>query len=203
MSRGTSRRSGPRDRPKLEATKRKMRGWNAFVDWLVPGLPAVQSLVWAVLYRHATDGVVTRSNALLAKDVNVSDKTVRRAITGLRKAGLLQVVRQGGMHVGASTYRLRVRNMKVSQPEPAADELAKREAALTMTAAAGTELAIEEASQPETSAGHRWVSMAVTAMTDITDNREARGPDGSPVPLEEALKGTLEARPQPTTQRAR
>jgi hypothetical protein len=181
MSRGTSRRSAPRDRPKLEATRRKICGWNSFVDLLVPGLPAVQALVWAVLYRHATDGFVTRSNALLAKGLGVSDKTIRRAITALRKAGLLHVVQQGGMHVGASTYRLAVRNMKGSQPEPANDEPAEGEA--TVAAAAGIERGVEEASQSDTSAGHQWVSMAVTAMTDITDNRAARGPDGSPMPL--------------------
>ncbi len=183
MARSSSSRGTPGVRSKLEATKRKIQGWNAFVDLLVGGLPPVQSLIWAVLYRHATDGVVTRSNALLAKDVNASDKTIRRAITALRKAELLHVVQQGGMHVGASTYRLAVRDMKVSQPEPAADGPADSEAAVTVAAAAGTELAIEEAFQSDTSAGHPWVSMAVTAMTDITDNRAARGPDGSPVPL--------------------
>lgn len=186
MAQGSSSHSGPGVRPKLDASKRKILGWNDFADLLVGGIPAVQALIWAVLYRHATDGVVTRSNALLAKDVNVSDKTIRRAITALRKAELLHVVQQGGMHVGASTYRLAVRDMKVSQPEPAPDELAEGE--VTAAAAAGTELAVEEAFQSDPSAGHRWVSMAVTAMTDVTDNRAARGPDGSPVPLEEAVK---------------
>ncbi len=186
MARSSSSRGGPGVRHKLEATKRKIRGWNAFVDLLVPGLPPVQALVWAVLYRHATDGVVTRSNALLANDLRVSDKTIRRAITALRKAGLLHVVQQGGMHVGASTYRLAVRNMKGSQPESAANEPAEGEATVKVAAAAGIERGVEEASQSDTSAGHRWVSMAVTAMTDITDNRAARGPDGSPVPLQGA-----------------
>ncbi len=105
---------------KLEATKRKIQGWNCFVDLVVGGLQPVPALVWAVLYRHATDGVVIRSNALLARDLDVSDKTIRRAIAKLRQEGLLKVVRQGGMHVGPSTYRLAVRNLR-GIPEAQAD----------------------------------------------------------------------------------
>jgi hypothetical protein len=105
---------------KLEATRRKIQGWNCFVDLVVGGLLPVPALVWAVLYRHATDGVVTRSNTLLARDLDVSDKTIRRAITMLRLKGLLKVVRQGGLHVGPSTYRLAVRNLR-GIPEAQAD----------------------------------------------------------------------------------
>jgi len=99
---------------KLEATKRKVLGWNSFVDLLVGGLAPKTALVWAVLYRHATEGFVTRSNALLAQDINASDSTIRRAIAKLRQEGLLKVVRQGGMHVGPSTYRLAVRNLRAN-----------------------------------------------------------------------------------------
>ncbi len=184
MPPGSSDSRRPAQSPRLDATKRKIAGWNAFADQLVGGIPPVQAVIWAVLYRHAVAGVVTRSNALLARDVGVSDKTIRRAVTALRRAGLLHVVQQGGMHVGASTYRLAVRNMKGDQSKPAADEPALAEPAAAVGGVAGPELVLEQASQPDSSGGHRWVSMAVTAMTDITDNRAARGPDGSPGPLE-------------------
>jgi hypothetical protein len=115
---------------KLEATKRKILGWNRFVDFLVGGLAPKTALVWAVLYRHATEGVVTRSNALLAQDINASDSTIRRAIAKLRQERLLKVVRQGGMHVGPSTYRLAVRNLRVNpaaQPDtPTSPDPAER-----------------------------------------------------------------------------
>ena len=118
MNRDLSNRRRPGGSPKLEATKRKIQGWNAFVDKLVGGLPPVQALIWAVLYRHAVDGVVTRANDLLVKDVSVSESTVKRAIKGLRKARLLQVVRQGGLHVGPSTYRLMIRDTRASKQGP-------------------------------------------------------------------------------------
>ena len=146
MARSSSEDHRPAERLRLDATKRKVFGWNSFVDLLVGGIPAVEALVWAVLYRHATDGVVTRSNALLARDVGVSDKTVRRAITALRRAKLLHVVQQGGMHVGASTYRLAVRNMKGSQLERADEGPAEAEARVPEAAAPGTEQGVEEGS---------------------------------------------------------
>lgn len=99
---------------KLEATKRKVVGWNKFVDKVVGSIKPIQALVWTVLYRHATAGIVTRSNSLLAKDVGVSRETIKRAIGALRKEKLLQVVRQGGMHVGPTTYRLAVRDLRRS-----------------------------------------------------------------------------------------
>ena len=115
---------------KLEATKRKILGWNRFVDFLVGGLAPKTALVWAVLYRHATEGVVTRSNALLAQDINASDSTIRRAIAKLRQERLLKVVRQGGMHIGPSTYRLAVRNLRMNpaaQPDtPASPDPTER-----------------------------------------------------------------------------
>jgi hypothetical protein len=123
MARSSSE-GGRDDRPrKLEATKRKVLGWNKFVDLVVGGIGPIPALVWVVLYRHATAGIVTRSNSLLAKDVGVSRETIKRAITTLRKEKLLRVVRQGGMHVGPTTYRLGVRDLRGSAATgSAADE---------------------------------------------------------------------------------
>lgn len=118
MGRDLSNRRRRAGSPKLEATKRKIKGWNAFVDELVGGIPPVQALIWAVLYRHAVDGVVTRANTTLVEDVSVSESTVKRAIKGLKRAGLLRVVRQGGMHVGATTFRLMTQDLRARRQGP-------------------------------------------------------------------------------------
>lgn len=169
MVRNPSEQQPARRPPKLEATKRKIHGWNRFVDSLVGRLKPIPALVWATLYRHATDGLVTRSNALLARDVGVSDKTIRRAIGTLRSHQLLQVVRQGGMHIGPSTYRLFVKDL-----EPIARGRAPRTRA---PMAAAQEFAESSDHTPPAirSAGHERVPMAVKAMTDITDNRGGPG----------------------------
>ncbi len=114
MARNSSDRGQQDGNRRLEATKRKITGWNLFVDLLVGGLPPVPALVWAVLYRHAQEGVVTRANSTLGRDLSVSKETIKRAINLLREKKLLQVVRQGGMHVGATTYQMAVRDLKKS-----------------------------------------------------------------------------------------
>jgi hypothetical protein len=122
MTRDSSDGSRSGDHHRIEATKRKIFGWNDWVDKVVGGLKPIPALVWAVLYRHATAGIVTRSNSLLAKDVGVSRETIKRAIATLRKEKLLQVVRQGGMRVGPTTYRLAVRDLRRSAAGGSAGE---------------------------------------------------------------------------------
>lgn len=117
MAAGASKRQRVKLPPKLEATARKVWGWNDFVDQIVGGVPHVQALVWAVLYRHARDGVVTLKRSAIAATIRMSDSTVGRATTALKKAGLLEVIRQGGLHVGASTYQLWVEDMRSAKQE--------------------------------------------------------------------------------------
>lgn len=145
MGRASSEGGHADRRRKLEATKRKVIGWNSFVDLVVGGIKPIPALVWAVLYRHATAGIVTRSNSLLAKDVGVSRETIKRAIGALRQAKLLYVVRQGGMHVGPTTYRLGVRDLKGDAAAGSGGGLGG-EAETSDREAAGTEEAEPEAS---------------------------------------------------------
>ncbi len=95
------------------------------------GIKPSPALVWAVLYRHAAQGIVTRSNSLLAKDVGVSRETIKRAIGSLRKEKILRVVRQGGRHVWPTTYKLGVRDLRgsVSAGSEGDDETSDREGA--------------------------------------------------------------------------
>jgi hypothetical protein len=126
MARNSSDQEGQDLNLRLESAMRIVSGWNKWADLLVGGLPPVPLLVWAILYRHAKEGVVTRANSTLGRDLGVSKETIKRAIKLLRREKLLQVVRQGGMHVGATTYRLAVRHLKQS-----AEKLAREQAAAT------------------------------------------------------------------------
>ena len=121
MARYSSDRGQQDGNRRLEATKRKVTGWNLFVDRAAGGLTPLQSMVWVILYRHAEEGVVTLANSVLARILRVSDKTVRRAIAKLRQEKLLLVVRQGGMHVGATTYRLAVRDLNKATRAPSGE----------------------------------------------------------------------------------
>lgn len=139
MTRNPSDGSGSGDHHRIEATRRKILGWNNWVDMVVGGLKPIPALVWAVLYRHAREGVVTRANSTLARDLGVSKETIKRAIQTLRNERLLRVVRQGGMHVGATTYQLRVRPLKKSTEVPSAKQPTVQDPAPSSEIGGGTD----------------------------------------------------------------
>ncbi len=145
---------GSRDggRPKGRLWK-KMDAYNAFIDQAFPFIPHVDRLVWLVLFRHAADGVVKRSHSLVAKDVGCSVRTIQRAIDRLRAAGLVRVLKRGGLRVGASTFRLGVRDLRPPQ--------------------AGAEEGEGANAEPITT-GHQCPVIADTAVADITEY--IRGP---------------------------
>ncbi len=80
---------------------------NAFVDFTAGGLSRNEILVWLVLYRDTKAGTARTSQADLARRAGVSDRTIRRAIAGLQKKGLLRVAYRGGIGRGASAYCVR------------------------------------------------------------------------------------------------
>jgi DNA-binding transcriptional MocR family regulator len=139
MTRNPSDGSGSGDHHRIEATRRKILGWNNWVDMVVGGLKPIPALVWAVLYRHAREGVVTRANSTLARDLGVSKETIKRAIQTLRNERLLRVVRQGGMHVGATTYQLLVRPLKKSAEAPSAKQPTVQDPAPSSEIGGGTD----------------------------------------------------------------
>jgi hypothetical protein len=61
---------------------------------------------WLVLYRDAREGIARTSLADMATRGGMVVRTASRAIHRLRKRGLVEVVRTGGLNRGPSTYRV-------------------------------------------------------------------------------------------------
>jgi hypothetical protein len=80
---------------------------NAFVDMSMAKLTRAEIAVWMVLYRDTRDGTARTSQGDMARRAGVDDRTVRRAIEGLKKRGLVMVVCKGGLNRGPSRYRVR------------------------------------------------------------------------------------------------
>jgi hypothetical protein len=140
----------PNNGPQKGRLTRKIKALNQFVDNSGPDLNHVEFRVWVMLFRHERDGLVTRSHGSLAKDMSVSAKTVQRAIGRLIEKKLVRIDRRGGLHVGASTYRLGSRNRRQPKAEPEAPVTAPTEPMST---------------------GHQCPPMVDTAVSNITDNR--------------------------------
>lgn len=81
---------------------------NAFIDFTMGGLTPAARSVWLILWRDTKpNGLARTGQADLARRAGVSDRSVRAALAELTVAGLLKVVRRGGVMAGASTYRVR------------------------------------------------------------------------------------------------
>ena len=81
---------------------------NAFVDFTMQDLPRAEVLVWLALFRDTkADGLARTSQADLARRAGVNVGTVKRAVAGLRRRGLLAVVFRGSLRRGPSAYRVR------------------------------------------------------------------------------------------------
>lgn len=80
---------------------------NAFADFTLRTLDRTGIAVWLLLWRDTkADGLAKTSQADLARRAGISDRTARRAIDRLQRAGLLSVVHRGGLRRGVSTYRV-------------------------------------------------------------------------------------------------
>ena len=80
---------------------------NAFADYGARLVDTTAQTCWWILYRETKpNGLACVSHARIAECVGVSRVTVTRALRRLEKAGLLTIVRRGGLRVGASTYRV-------------------------------------------------------------------------------------------------
>jgi len=100
------------DRPPPGKAKRaaagRWRTFNLFIDATLRTLPRAELAVWLTLYRDARpDGLARTGQADLARRAGCNVGTVKRAVAGLARRGLLAVVRRGGIGRGPSVYRLR------------------------------------------------------------------------------------------------
>lgn len=99
-------------------TPRKQHGrfgvLNALSDYGARLVDTTAQACWWIVFRETKpDGLARVSHSRIAECIGLSVRTVKRAMKRLERAGLLTVVRRGGLRDGASTYRVR------GTPEPA------------------------------------------------------------------------------------
>jgi hypothetical protein len=110
------------DRPKGQRSCRgRFQTVNAFLDVTMAGLDRAGLAVWLILWRDTKpDGLARTSQADLARRAGCTVRTVGRALTALRSAGLVEVVRQGGLQRRLSVYRCRALAPDGAAPRSAA-----------------------------------------------------------------------------------
>jgi hypothetical protein len=97
-----------RSRPKGKGSSQgRFQSINAFLDVTMAALDRAALAVWLLLWRDTKpDGLARSSQSDLARRAGCNPRTVRRVLTALRLAGLVVVVRQGGLNHGLSVYRV-------------------------------------------------------------------------------------------------
>ncbi len=93
--------------PARRKTAGRFATLNAFVDFTAGGLTRSEILVWLILFRDTKpNGLARTSQADLARRAQANVATVKRAVKGLRRRGLLAVVFRGSLRRGPSIYRV-------------------------------------------------------------------------------------------------
>jgi hypothetical protein len=91
-----------------QSSRGRFQAINAFLDATLAGLDRGELAVWLLLWRDTKpDGLARTSQADLARRAGCNPRTIRRALTALEAAGLVWIVRQGGLHRGVSVYRVK------------------------------------------------------------------------------------------------
>ena len=95
-------------KPKQKPSSRgRFQCINAFLDVTMANLDRAALAVWLLLWRDTKpDGLARTSQADLAWRAGCDPRTVRRALDSLQQAGLVTVVRQGGLNRRSSIYRV-------------------------------------------------------------------------------------------------
>ena len=99
-----------RPQPKGKATGERFAEINAFVDCSMGDLARAELATWLVLWRDARNGTVRTSAADIARRIGTTRRAVTDALAGLRKRGLLTLVKRGGINRGASVHRVNPRS---------------------------------------------------------------------------------------------
>jgi hypothetical protein len=98
--------SKAKGKPSRRNTADRFAVLNAFVDFTMQELSRAEALVWLVLYRDTKDSIARTAQTDIARRAGVNVGTVKRAMTGLRRRGLLTVVFRGSLRRGPSAYRV-------------------------------------------------------------------------------------------------
>lgn len=80
---------------------------NTFMDCTLATIPRTDALVWLVLFRDARGNTARSAQTYIARRSGLCKRTVGTAIKRLERAGLLEVLYQGGINRGLSVYRIR------------------------------------------------------------------------------------------------
>lgn len=98
-------------RPERDTKRRKSRLrfeiLNAFVDGGMAELTRGELAVWLILFRDTKpDGTARTSLDDLARRGGMDRQTASRAVGGLKRRKMLQIIHQGGLNMGPSIYRV-------------------------------------------------------------------------------------------------
>src|SRR5437763_1021386 len=101
---------GAEDRPRGHkgATGGRFQALNAFGEGVMAARDRRETAAWPVPYRDCRDGVARTSLSEVARRGGMDRRTAQRAVRRLRKRGLVEVVRRGGLNLGPSSYRVLV-----------------------------------------------------------------------------------------------
>ena len=102
-----SAESPPKRRRTRTDARARFAMLNEFVDCTMAKVPRTDALVWLVLFRDARGALAKSGQGYIAKRAGVCLRTVKTSIRRLQRAGLLDVVHQGGLNRGVSIYRIR------------------------------------------------------------------------------------------------
>ncbi len=95
---------------KPKATGERFTELNAFVDCSMADLARAELATWLVLWRDTRNGTVRTSAADIARRIGTTRRAVTNALAGLRKRGLLTLVKRGGINRGVSVHRVNPRS---------------------------------------------------------------------------------------------
>jgi hypothetical protein len=103
-----ARPNKPKGKTAGRRTGERFATLNAFCDFTLRELTRAEIAVWLTLYRDTkADGTARTSQADLGRRAGVTLATVKRAVAGLCRRGLLAVVFRGSLRRGPSAYRVR------------------------------------------------------------------------------------------------
>ena len=100
--------SVPPRRPQPGKPEGRFAVLNGFVDCELRGLSRAAAAVWLVLYRDTKpDGTARTGQSDIARRAGLTPRGVRKGLTELTQAGLVDVLRRGRLGAGTSCYRVR------------------------------------------------------------------------------------------------
>jgi hypothetical protein len=102
-------RGGEPGKPKgKRASAGRFQCINAFIDATMATLTPAERAAWLILWRDTKpNGLAETSQTSMARRAGVSDRSIRTALRGLEKRGLVTVVNRGSLRRGTSVYRVR------------------------------------------------------------------------------------------------